>query len=58
MNTIGSFLCRCEEGYSPKPEAGPACSDDNECELGTFNCDVYADCINNPVSLCIVIIYI
>lgn len=51
MNTIGSFLCRCEEGYSPKPGGGPACSDDDECELGTFNCDINSDCINNPVSI-------
>lgn len=24
----------------------PGCTDDDECELGTFNCDINADCSN------------
>lgn len=49
-NTIGSFVCRCPDGYSVKPEQGPACTDDDECELGTCDCHPAADCINLPVS--------
>ncbi|KAF7284743.1 hypothetical protein GWI33_021612 [Rhynchophorus ferrugineus] len=49
-NTLGSFQCRCEEGYSVKPKGGPQCTDDDECYLGTYNCDENADCINNPGS--------
>ncbi|XP_025412034.1 fibrillin-2-like isoform X2 [Sipha flava] len=49
-NTIGSFTCRCEEGYSAKLDAGPACTDEDECEMGTHRCDVNAACINNPGS--------
>lgn len=46
-NTLGSYKCRCEEGYSVKPDQeGPGCTDDDECLLGTFNCDVNADCTN------------
>ena len=48
-NTLGSFMCRCEEGYSAKPGGDPGCTDEDECELGTFECDVNADCINTPV---------
>lgn len=48
-NTIGSFTCRCEEGYSAKLDAGPACTDEDECEMGTHRCDLNAACINNPV---------
>ena len=44
-NTLGSYKCRCEEGYSVKGE-DPGCTDDDECLLGTFNCDVNADCTN------------
>lgn len=33
-----------------KPEGGPQCTDEDECYLGTYNCDENADCINNPVS--------
>lgn len=50
VNTLGSFHCRCEEGYSVKPDGGPQCTDEDECYLGTFICDENADCINNPVS--------
>lgn len=50
-NTIGSFVCRCPDGYSVKPEQGPACTDDDECELGTCDCHPAADCINLPVTI-------
>jgi hypothetical protein len=55
-NTLGSFICRCEEGYSAKPDSGPGCTDDDECELDSYNCDTNADCINIPVciSACII----
>jgi len=48
-NTIGSFTCRCEEGYSAKLDSGPACTDEDECEMGTHRCDLNAACMNNPV---------
>lgn len=48
-NTVGSFTCRCEEGYSAKLDSGPACTDEDECEMGTHRCDMNAACINNPV---------
>lgn len=51
FNSVGSFVCRCEDGYSVKPEVGPECTDDDECYLGTHNCDEFADCINSPVIL-------
>lgn len=51
VNTLGSFHCRCEEGYSVKPDGGPQCTDEDECYLGTYICDENADCINNPVSM-------
>lgn len=50
-NTLGSFACRCEEGYSVKPNASPGCTDDDECELGSFTCDVNAECTNTQVCL-------
>ena len=49
-NTLGSFTCKCEEGYSVKIGEGPGCTDDDECLLGTYDCDVNADCINTDVS--------
>lgn len=51
VNNLGSFQCRCEDGYSVKPEEGPACTDDDECFLGSDNCHINADCINIPVSI-------
>ncbi|RZF38291.1 hypothetical protein LSTR_LSTR007889 [Laodelphax striatellus] len=50
-NTIGSYMCHCELGYSMKPDSvSNGCTDDNECELATAQCDNNADCINNPGS--------
>ena len=45
-NTLGSYNCRCEDGYSVKPDEGPGCTDDDECLMGTLNCDPNADCNN------------
>lgn len=50
-NTLGSFMSRCEEGYSAKPDSGPGCTDDDECELDSYNCDMNADRINIPVCI-------
>eukprot|EP00736_Rhodelphis_marinus_P011720 Rmarinus@m.8724 len=35
-NSEGSFTCTCNDGYSGD---GTACSDEDECSLGTHNCD-------------------
>ncbi|CAD5119519.1 DgyrCDS8121 [Dimorphilus gyrociliatus] len=43
-NIPGSFICHCKEGF--KKVAPTACSDINECQVGTHNCDVNANCIN------------
>ena len=48
-NSLGSYQCQCEDGYSAKAGAGEACTDDDECELGVHACDPNADCINTPV---------
>lgn len=56
-NTIGSFSCRCEEGYSAKLDLGPICTDEDECEMGTHRCDLNAACINNPVIIIISTIF-
>ena len=45
-NVVGSFACRCEDGYSVKSEFGPGCTDDDECSMGTFLCDPNAECNN------------
>jgi fibrillin 2/3 len=57
-NTIGSFTCRCEEGYSAKLDSGPACTDEDECEMGTHRCDLNAACINHPVIIITIIQYL
>lgn len=58
INIVGSYFCQCEDGYSVKPEIGPLCTDEDECELGTHNCDKNALCINNPVCLIFIYLYI
>lgn len=47
-NTMGSYKCRCEDGYSVKPDEGPGCTDDDECLMGSHTCDPNAEC-NNTV---------
>lgn len=49
-NTLGSYQCQCEDGYSAKAGAGELCTDDDECEMGVHNCDANAECSNTPVS--------
>lgn len=49
-NTIGSFNCLCEEGYSVKPDSGPACTDDDECLLNAYSCSEFAECQNTDGS--------
>ena len=46
-NTLGSFRCLCDDGFSLKgesPEDG--CTDDDECALDMFHCHPIADCKN------------
>ncbi|XP_035683316.1 zonadhesin-like [Branchiostoma floridae] len=42
-NTIGSYTCTCNVGFSGN---GVTCTDDDECTDGTHNCDVNARCGN------------
>ena len=42
-NTIGSYLCSCNPGYSGD---GRTCVDIDECDMGTHNCSVNANCTN------------
>lgn len=49
-NTIGSYNCRCEEGYSVKPDQGPGCTDDDECLLNAYSCSEFAECQNTQGS--------
>ena len=43
-NTIGSFQCLCENGYTFVNDS--LCTDNNECTDGTNNCDPNANCTN------------
>lgn len=49
-NAIGSFNCRCEDGFSVRPEMGPECRDEDECLMGNFNCAPNAECVNTEVT--------
>ncbi|XP_072017455.1 lactadherin-like [Amphiura filiformis] len=42
-NTVGSFICECNAGYSGD---GVTCTDINECTSSTDNCDATATCTN------------
>ncbi|XP_072017121.1 uncharacterized protein [Amphiura filiformis] len=42
-NTVGSFTCACNDGYSGD---GVTCTDIAECVLDTDNCDANATCTN------------
>ena len=47
INSLGSYACECDVGYSVKPETGnPGCTDDDECDLGNDECSIYALCRN------------
>lgn len=48
-NTLGSFLCRCDDGFSVRPELGPSCSDEDECLMGNYVCAHNALCVNTEV---------
>ena len=44
-NTVGSYGCTCHEGYY---KTGTTCSNENECTLGTHNCE--QKCTGSPMS--------
>lgn len=48
MNTDGSFMCVCNDGY--KDDGNGACVDIDECAEGSNNCDAKALCINTDGS--------
>jgi len=50
-NTLGSFMCRCDDGFSVRPELGPSCVDEDECLMGNYICSHNAECINTEVRL-------
>ena len=45
VNTVGSFQCVCNSGYT-----GKDCVDIDECDLGVHDCDQLATCVNTPGS--------
>ncbi|KAA0202666.1 hypothetical protein HAZT_HAZT007815 [Hyalella azteca] len=44
-NTLGSFECRCREGYKLDSSTS-RCKDINECQLGTYDCEESQRCDN------------
>ncbi|XP_004364886.1 hypothetical protein CAOG_00015 [Capsaspora owczarzaki ATCC 30864] len=44
-NTPLSYYCGCFAGFTLAPN-GKDCTDNNECTLGTHNCDSHASCTN------------
>ncbi len=46
-DTSSGITCECNQGYSGD---GMACSDVNECDLGTHDCSVYSTCTNTQGS--------
>jgi len=45
-----SFMCRCDDGFSVRPELGTSCIDEDECLLGTYICSHNAECLNTEVT--------
>ena len=43
INTIGSFRCRCNDGYAGD---GMTCVNFNECSTGSHNCPANSNCID------------
>jgi len=43
---VGSFICACNLGYSGN---GLTCTDNNECDLLTHNCDSYTSVCENTL---------
>ena len=50
-NTLGSFRCLCDDGYSlPGRSNSTLCADDDECQLGLHHCHPDAECANTEGS--------
>jgi len=49
-NTLGSYSCRCDDGFSVRPELGPSCVDEDECLMGNYVCPLNGECVNTEVS--------
>ncbi|XP_064459913.1 uncharacterized protein LOC135370150 isoform X1 [Ornithodoros turicata] len=50
-NTVGSFLCRCPEGFIGEGFSG--CSNPGECPRGDVDCPPNAACDQNGITRCI-----
>lgn len=48
-NTVGSFSCACNAGYTGDGHTGgTGCTDIDECTMNTDDCDANATCTNTP----------
>uniref|UniRef100_A0A8C2XS07 Nephronectin a n=1 Tax=Cyclopterus lumpus TaxID=8103 RepID=A0A8C2XS07_CYCLU len=51
MNTFGSYICKCHEGFDLQYINGKyQCRDVDECSLGQSHCSNFASCYNTPGS--------
>ncbi|XP_030206623.1 nephronectin a isoform X1 [Gadus morhua] len=51
INTFGSYICRCHEGFDLQYIGGKyQCRDVDECSSGRSDCGSYATCYNTPGS--------
>lgn len=46
QNSLGSFQCICDDGFSIKERLEDGCTDDDECALDLYHCDPFAQCRN------------
>ena len=46
QNSLGSFQCICDDGFSIKERLEDGCTDDDECALDLYHCDPFARCRN------------